>query len=223
MTTITQFIRTTVVGGLFFLAPFVVLIVIIAKVFDFAKNSLNALLVHIPAASDLTAGAATVLAVALIALVCFLAGLLARSVPAKRMVDALESSVLSMIPGYDYLKQESASALGLTEIGELPVVFVPMEGGCQLGVQNRHAEQRPRLDLCSRRAKPSLRSGLFLFGRHRSPCRDQTDRRPQLPQAMRRKSIFARRYLAGCGIALLVRHAIWLCVAMMTTTATRGR
>jgi hypothetical protein len=39
MTTITQFIRTTVVGGLFFLAPFVVLIVIIAKAFDFAKKT----------------------------------------------------------------------------------------------------------------------------------------------------------------------------------------
>jgi hypothetical protein len=92
MTTITQFIRTTVVGGLFSLAPFVVLIVIIAKALDYAKKALNALLVHIPAASDLTAGAATVLAVGLVALVCFLAGLLARSVPAKRMVDALESS-----------------------------------------------------------------------------------------------------------------------------------
>jgi uncharacterized membrane protein len=37
--------------------------------------------------------------------------------------------------GYDYLKQESASALGVAEIAELPVVFVPMEGGWQLGVQ----------------------------------------------------------------------------------------
>jgi uncharacterized membrane protein len=51
------------------------------------------------------------------------------------MVDVLESSVLSKIPAYDYLKQESATALGVTEIGELPVVFVPMEGGWQLGVQ----------------------------------------------------------------------------------------
>jgi uncharacterized membrane protein len=47
----------------------------------------------------------------------------------------LESSVLSKIPAYEYLKQESASALGVAEIGELPVVFVPMEGGWQLGVQ----------------------------------------------------------------------------------------
>ncbi len=47
----------------------------------------------------------------------------------------MESSLLSKIPGYDYLKQESASALGVAEIAELPVVFVPMEGEWQLGVQ----------------------------------------------------------------------------------------
>ena len=87
MKTITQFVRTTIVGGLFFLAPIVVLIVIIAKAFDYAKKALNAVFVHIPA-SDLSAGAATVLAVGLVALVCFLAGLLARSVTAKRLVDA---------------------------------------------------------------------------------------------------------------------------------------
>ena len=45
------------------------------------------------------------------------------------VVNALESSVLSKIPAYEYLKQESASALGVAEIAELPVVFVPMEGG----------------------------------------------------------------------------------------------
>ncbi len=132
MNAIAQFVRTTVVGGLFFLAPIVVLIVILAKAFDYAKKGLNAVVVHIPAASDLSAGAATALAVAL---VCFLAGLLAHTLTAQRVVDALEASVLSKIPAYEYLKQESASALGVAEIGELPVVFVPMEGGWQLGVQ----------------------------------------------------------------------------------------
>ena len=135
MKTIAQFVRTTIVGGLFFLAPIVVLIVILAKAFDYAKKGLNAVVVHIPAASDLSAGAATVLAVALVALVCFLAGFVARTVIAQRVVNALESSVLSKIPAYEYLKQESASALGVAEIAELPVVFVPMEGGWQLGVQ----------------------------------------------------------------------------------------
>jgi uncharacterized membrane protein len=135
MKTLAQFVRTTIVGGLFFLAPIVVLIVILAKAFDFAKKSLNAVLVHIPAASELTAGAATVLSITIIALVCLLAGLVANTVTAQRLVNALESSLLSKIPGYDYLKQESASVLGVAEIAELPVVFVPMEGGWQIGVQ----------------------------------------------------------------------------------------
>ncbi len=135
MKTIAQFVRTTTVGGLFFLAPIVVLIVILAKAFDYAKKGLNAVLVHFPAASDLSTGAATALLLTIIALVCFLAGLIAHTVIAQRVVNALESSLPSKIPGYDYLKQESASALGVAEIAELPVVFVPMEGGWQLGVQ----------------------------------------------------------------------------------------
>jgi len=57
MKTLTQFVRTTIVGGLFFLAPIVVLIVILAKALDFAKKSLNAVFVYIPAASELSAGA----------------------------------------------------------------------------------------------------------------------------------------------------------------------
>jgi len=138
MKTIAHFIRTTVVGGLFFLAPIVVLIVILAKALDYAKKGLDAVAVHIPAASDLSAGVAT-LAVVLIALICFLAGLLARTVPAQHVVNVLESSVLSKIPAYEYLKQESASALGAVQSTDLPVVFVPMEGRWQLGLQTEPA------------------------------------------------------------------------------------
>jgi uncharacterized membrane protein len=135
MNAIAQFVRTTIVGGLLFLAPIVVLIVILAKAFDYAKKALSAVVVHIPAVSELSAGVATTLAVVLVALVCFLAGLLARTVPAQHVVNALESSVLSKIPAYEYLKQESASALGAAAGTDLPVVFVPMEGGWQLGLQ----------------------------------------------------------------------------------------
>jgi uncharacterized membrane protein len=135
MKTLAQFLRTTIVGGLFFLAPIVVLIVILAKAFDFAKKFLDIILVRFPGAVALSGGAATALSVVIIALVCLVAGLVAHTVAAERVVDILESSLLSKIPGYEYLKQESASALGVAEIAELPVFFVPMEGGWQLGVQ----------------------------------------------------------------------------------------
>ena len=110
-----EFVRTTILGGLFFLAPIVVLIVILTKALDYAKSGLRAILVHIPAASDLSPGAATVLSVVIVALICFLAGLVAATVTARSVVDGLESAVLSKIPAYEYLKQESASALGLAE------------------------------------------------------------------------------------------------------------
>ena len=135
MKTIAQFIRTTILGGVFFLAPIVVLIIILAKAFDYVKTGLRAVVVHIPGVSDLSVGVATALSIAMIALICLVAGLLAHTVLAQRLVNLLESSLLSKIPGYDYLKQEGASALGVAEIGELPIVFVPMEGGWQLGVQ----------------------------------------------------------------------------------------
>ena len=92
-------------------------VVNLAKAFDRAKKVLNAVFAYIPAASDLSAGAATVLSVTIVALVCLLAGLVAHTVIAQRLVNLLESSLLSKIPGYDYLKQESASALGVAEWG----------------------------------------------------------------------------------------------------------
>jgi uncharacterized membrane protein len=112
--------------ALFFLAPIVVLIVILAKAFGYAKTGIRAVVVYVPGVSDLSVGMATALSIATIALVCLLAGLIAQTVIAQRLVNVL---------AYEYLKQESASALGVAEIGELPVVFVPMEGGWQLGVQ----------------------------------------------------------------------------------------
>jgi uncharacterized membrane protein len=135
MKTLALFVRSTILGGVFFLAPIIVLIVILAKAFGYAKKGVHAVVVHIPLVSDLRVSVVTALSIATIALICLLAGLIAHTMIGQRLVNALESSVLSKIPAYEYLKQESASALGVAEIGELPVVFVPMEGGWQLGVQ----------------------------------------------------------------------------------------
>jgi uncharacterized membrane protein len=116
MKTMALFVRSTILGGVFFLAPIIVLIVIFAKAFGYAKRGVHAVVVHVPMVSDLRVGVATALSIAVIALVCLLAGLVANTVIAQRLANALESSVLSKIPAYEYLKQESASALGVAEI-----------------------------------------------------------------------------------------------------------
>jgi hypothetical protein len=97
-----------------------VLIVILAKAFGYAKTGLHAVVAHIPGVSDLRVGGRRRFR-SMIALVCLLAGLVAHSLIAQGSGNALESSVLSKIPAYEYLKQENASALGDAEIGELPL------------------------------------------------------------------------------------------------------
>ena len=69
MKTPARFVGTTILGGVFFLAPIVVLIVILAEAFGYAKTGIHAVVVHIPAVSELCVGVASALSVTLVALV----------------------------------------------------------------------------------------------------------------------------------------------------------
>jgi uncharacterized membrane protein len=139
MKALTRFVRTTILGGVFFLVPIVVLTIILAKALEYANKVLQALAVHILAASELGATAATAISIVMIGLACFLAGLIARTVTAQKLIRALEGSVLSKVPAYEYLKQEGASALGVATMTEQPVVLVETEIGWQIGVQTEKA------------------------------------------------------------------------------------
>ena len=197
MKTLTQFVRTTLVGGLFFLAPIVVLIVILAKAFDFAKKGLNAVFVHIPAASELSPGAATVLSVD---------NRRAR-LPSCRARGPHRDRATPRQPVGVFAAVED-SGLRLPEAGERERAGRRRDRGASRGLRahgrgmaarrsNRSAERRLRHDLRPRRAEPAFRVGLFLFEGQRSTCRHQAGRRTQLPQAMRRGRFRDRRQLAG--------------------------
>jgi uncharacterized membrane protein len=71
----------------------------------------------------------------LIALACFLAGPFARTVSAQRIVRELEVSVLSKVPGYEYMKQAGASMLGVDETADYPVILANLGGAWRIGVQ----------------------------------------------------------------------------------------
>ena len=118
-----------------FLTPIVVLVFILDKAFDLARRALKPVTAIIP--DRLVSGAPTeaILAIVLIALLCFLAGLFARTRPAQRIVAELESSVLSKVPAYEYLKQAGASVMGLGETADHPVVFAQLGGAWRIAVQ----------------------------------------------------------------------------------------
>ena len=120
MKTLAQFVRTTILGGVIFLAPIVVLIVILAKAFGYAKTGVHAVVVHIPAVSDLSVGVATTLSILTVALVCLLAGLIAQTVIAQRLVKGADSN-FDLVDAVDKPKHgRPAGSAKVTVVGRWP-------------------------------------------------------------------------------------------------------
>jgi uncharacterized membrane protein len=133
-------LRTTILGGILFLTPIVVLAIVLSKALDLARRGLKPLAAIVPAQLASRVAMETVVAVVCIVLLCFLAGLLARTRLAQGFVTKLESSVLSKVPAYEYLKQAGASVMGLGEMAEHPVVLARLGGAWRIGLQTDVAE-----------------------------------------------------------------------------------
>jgi len=135
MQTISRFVRTTILGGILFLAPIVVIWLILSKAYSLAGRALLPLAALIPESLAARTTITAILEVLLIALACFLAGLFARTMRAQRIVRELEMSILSKVPGYEYMKQAGASMLGVDETAEYPVVLANLGGAWRIGVR----------------------------------------------------------------------------------------
>lgn len=99
-----KFVQSTLIGGIIFLTPLVVIAVVLAKAFEIAGRVARPLTSWLPADTVLGVALLDVLAIALVLLVCFLAGLFAQTAMAARWTDKLESSVLSGLPAYGFVK-----------------------------------------------------------------------------------------------------------------------
>jgi uncharacterized membrane protein len=110
-----SFIKTTLVGGLFFLLPLVVAVFLLQKAIQVVAKVLHPVASHLPIASVVGIGAADVLAALLLVGVGFLAGLLGRTGLGSRIHGKLEQLILRKMPGYTLLKG-AAGAEGSAEV-----------------------------------------------------------------------------------------------------------
>jgi uncharacterized membrane protein len=107
-----NFIRTTLTGGIIFLLPIVLLIIVIAKAIEILHK------ISSPLADAMTDGeilgfdGSMLVAIFLLVIICFLSGLLFRSARIKLWVTSLEENVLTYLPGYALLKSVAADTLG---------------------------------------------------------------------------------------------------------------
>ncbi|MBN1466585.1 hypothetical protein JXA02_12570, partial [candidate division KSB1 bacterium] len=86
MKAILKFINTTILGGILFLAPIVLLVFILGKALAIAHKLLDPVVLRIPFKSIIGLPTPVLLAILFLVLFCFSAGLLARLAFAKKMV-----------------------------------------------------------------------------------------------------------------------------------------
>ena len=116
-------IRTTIIGGMVFLIPVVIIAAILGKAFALMSLVAKPLDAWIPAGSIGGIALANILAAVGILVLCFMAGLVARSAFGTKILRSLESGLLTAIPGYAFVKGFTDTMASSNKVAE---GFVPV-------------------------------------------------------------------------------------------------
>jgi uncharacterized membrane protein len=127
-----QFFRTTLVGGLLFLVPIIVLVIILGKALAVTRKLVDPLAARLSVQSVVGLPTPFPLAIAVLVLFCFIAGFFARTALAQKIVHRLETAVLSNLPGYEFLKNVGESMLGVETQSAHETVLARIEDAWQL-------------------------------------------------------------------------------------------
>lgn len=135
-----QILRTTVVGGALFLVPFVILTIILGKALQIARAIVMPLAERLPVKSVIGVELPLLMGIVILLLVCFLAGLFARMRTAKKLVNLLETNLLSNIPGYTFVKNLGEEFAGGASTQNYQSVLVQFDDNGQIGFLVEHVE-----------------------------------------------------------------------------------
>jgi len=134
MNRIFKFVRTTLTGGILFLLPIIVVVIIVGKALAIARK------IVVPLANRLEMGTIfghdtpLILAIVLLVLFCFFAGFFARTVIAQKANNWLETAVLSNVPGYEFIKSMSGNLLAAEKQTVHPVVLAHIGDAWQIAL-----------------------------------------------------------------------------------------
>lgn len=110
MNSVLKFIRTTITGGIIFLLPLTLVLIIAKKALDILMK-LSTPFADIFPHSILGFDGHQLLTLALLLIICFMSGLLFRLSFAKSWIKKLEDNFICYLPGYTLMKSVAADAL----------------------------------------------------------------------------------------------------------------
>jgi uncharacterized membrane protein len=130
-----NFLKTAIIGGVAFVIPFIIVVVLLLKAMKIMMVIAAPLDSLIPIDTIGGVALANILALILVIIICFLAGLAAKSLYAKRIHESIDSKLRLFIPGYAFLKGMTG---GLEEDSEdkhmIPVV-AKLDDSAQIGFE----------------------------------------------------------------------------------------
>ncbi|WP_456312815.1 DUF502 domain-containing protein [Pseudomonas shirazensis] len=131
MKSIFKIIKATFLGGIFFLAPLILLVVLFEKGYVLVQKITLPLVSHFPRVKFLGLAIQELVGILIIIIICFVAGILGRTAKAKKLIQKLENGILTFVPGYSFMKNMNENIMGFESNKDLKVVLVPTDAGLQ--------------------------------------------------------------------------------------------
>jgi uncharacterized membrane protein len=123
MRRLAEFTKTTLIGGLLVVVPIYITFLLLAKTIAGLMAFLSPVTAQIPAGVQFR----QIIAIVLVLIVCFVAGLIVRTGPGVRAVNAIEQGVLEKLPGYSLVRGLASRVSGRGEQTTFAPALVEIE------------------------------------------------------------------------------------------------
>lgn len=127
-----KFLKTTLFGGVIFMIPITIIIVVLVKALGLMVMIAKHINEILP--ENYKQDVATINALAVVAaiIVCFVAGLIAKSFLITKVVKAIEAKILHFIPGYSIFKGMAGDLTGMKDENQLIPVLAKFDDYTQI-------------------------------------------------------------------------------------------
>lgn len=123
MKTLAEFMRTTLIGGLLILLPIYLVALLLLKMVTALLQLIAPVMAGIPATAEFRG----LLALLVIVVACFVAGLVVRTGPGRRAIGTVQRQLLEKIPGYKLLSNLVSRVTGDEDIESFQPALVEIE------------------------------------------------------------------------------------------------
>jgi uncharacterized membrane protein len=135
MKTLGTLLKTTALGGIVFLLPLVLLVVIVGKAFNIIKSVSSPLADHLSASTFAGYAVVDLLALTVLLLLTLLAGTLARSPLFNNFYRKVDAIILQVFPGYSWIKGMTGSLSDSDAEKSFKPVAVIQDDAVQIGYE----------------------------------------------------------------------------------------